>query len=54
MEWQGQDLSVLENANFKSDKEPKVVSNKVGSNKIAKREALDWIKDVKDNTVAAM
>ena len=54
MERQGQDLSVLENANFKSDKEPQVVSNKVGSNKIAKREALDWIKDVKDNIVAAM
>ena len=54
LEQQGLNLSVLENANFKSDKEAKVVSNKVGSNKIAKREALDWIKHVTDNTVAAM
>ena len=40
---QGKDGRFLEHMSFKSDKDPEVVSNKVGANKVAKRQARDWI-----------
>ena len=43
---QGQDGSFLENVPFRSDKEAKIVSNKVGANKAAKRQAHDWMENV--------
>ena len=48
LDQQGQDKLFLEDIAFKSDKDPEIVSNKVGANKIAKKEACDWINENKD------
>ena len=50
----GYDVSFLETAVFKSDKVGKVVSNKVGANVIARKEALHWIEDVKNNKIGKL
>lgn len=47
----GFDTSFLKTAVFKSDKVGTIVSNKVGANVIARKEALQWIKDAKMNKV---
>ena len=49
LDQQGHDGLFLEKIAFKSDKDPEIVSNKVGANKIAKRQARDWIQDVSEN-----
>merc|ERR1712123_17943 len=51
LEQQGHDRKFLEQVAFKSDKDPEVVSNKVGANKIAKKEAQDWINEVNKNYI---
>ena len=51
LEQHGHDRKFLEQVAFKSDKDPEVVSNKVGANKIAKKEAQDWINEVNKNYI---
>ena len=47
LDQQGEDRLFLDKMEFKSDKDPEVVSNKVGANKIAKKQARDWINEVR-------
>ena len=51
LDQEGHDGLFLDSIAFKSDKDPQIVSNKVGANKIAKRQARDWIKGVSENKV---
>ena len=48
-EFYGYDVSCLRNAIFKNDKNPDVIANRVGANKIAKMEGREWIKDIKED-----
>ena len=52
LEHSGYDVSFLENAVFKSDKNPDLIANKVGANKIAKTKAREWIKDIEKNEIS--
>ena len=52
LEHSGYDVSCLENADFKSDKNPDLIANKVGANKIAKTKAREWIKDIEKNEIS--
>ena len=47
----GFDASFLSTAVFKSDKAGSIVCNKVGANVTAKKEALIWVQDVRNNKV---
>ena len=47
----GYDTECLKNSVFKYDKSPDIVANRVGANKIAKKQAKDWIKDVKEEKI---
>ena len=48
---QGFDPSFLEYVAFKSDTCVSVVSNKTGANSLARREASEWVEDVRNNKV---
>lgn len=50
----GFNTSFLQSTVFKSDKVGAIVSNKVGANVIARKEALQWIKDVMNNKVGKL
>ena len=54
LELAGYDVSCLENAEFKSDKNPDLIANKVGANKIAKIQAQDWIKDIEEKKITSL
>ena len=47
----GFDTSFLETAVFKSDKDASIFCNKIGANVVARKEASEWVKDVKNNMV---
>ena len=42
----GKDVSELRNRRFKYDKSPDILANRVGANKIAKKQAKEWIDQV--------
>ena len=45
LQQQKEDVLFLNDIKFKNDKDEDIVSNKVGANKIAKIQALKWIKE---------
>jgi len=51
LEEQGLDDSWLESCEFLSDRDPKIVSNRVGANKKARREAGQWMEEAEKSKV---
>merc|ERR1712080_255747 len=53
LEEHGLEDSWLEDCEFLSDRDPKVVSNRVGANKKARREAMDWVEEAEKGRVGS-